>query len=89
MNLTLQDKGMKLQTELALHHKTGLLLRNPVMIAAGTFGYGIEYAKLAEVQRLGAIISKSTALRPYRGNPHLRIVETPSGLLHLILLQKP
>jgi dihydroorotate dehydrogenase (NAD+) catalytic subunit len=57
---------MKLQIELAQHHKTGLLMSNPVVMAAGVFGYGIEYAKLAEVQRLGAIISKSTTLRPYR-----------------------
>ena len=48
---------MNLKTELAPQHKSGLLLKNPVMLAAGTFGYGIENAKIAEVPHLGAIIS--------------------------------
>ena len=46
---------MNLQTELAPHHKSGLLLRNPIMTASGTFGYGVEYARIAEIHRLGAI----------------------------------
>lgn len=53
---------MNLQTELAPHHKTGLLMQNPVMMASGTFGYGIEYAKLAEVQRYGTVIATPKTL---------------------------
>src|SRR5438132_14184064 len=80
---------MNLQTELAPQHKSGLLLKNPVMTAAGTFGYGIEYAKIAEVQRLGAIICKGTTLHPRSGNAQPRAHETPSGMLNAIGLQNP
>ena len=80
---------MNLQTELAPSHKSGLLLRNPVMMAAGTFGYGIEYAKIADVQRLGAVICKGTTLRPRSGNAHPRTFETASGMLNAIGLQNP
>ena len=80
---------MNLQTELAPAHKSGLLLRNPIMMAAGTFGYGIEYAKIAEVQRLGAVICKGTTLRPRGGNAHPRTFETASGMLNAIGLQNP
>jgi dihydroorotate dehydrogenase (NAD+) catalytic subunit len=80
---------VNLQTELAPQHKSGLLLKNPVMTAAGTFGYGIEYAKIAEVQRLGAIICKGTTLHPRSGNAQPRTHETPSGMLNAIGLQNP
>src|SRR5579864_7070248 len=80
---------MNLQVELAPQHKSGLLLRNPVMMAAGTFGYGLEYARIAEVHRLGAIICKGTTLRPRTGNAHPRTFETPSGMLNAIGLQNP
>ena len=80
---------MKLQTELAPQHKSGLLLKNPVMLAAGTFGYGIENAKIAEVQRLGAIISKGTTLHSRKGNAQPRTVETSAGMLNAIGLQNP
>lgn len=80
---------MKLQTELAPRHKSGLLLQNPVMMAAGTFGYGIENAKIAEVQRLGAVISKGTTLYARKGNAQPRMVETSSGMLNAIGLQNP
>src|SRR6266567_1359232 len=73
---------MNLQTELAPQHKSGLLLRNPVMTAAGTFGYGVEYAKIAEIHRLGAIVCKGTTLLPRSGNEHPRTHETASGLLN-------
>jgi dihydroorotate dehydrogenase (NAD+) catalytic subunit len=74
---------MDLQVELAPRHKSGLLLRNPVMTAAGSFGYGIEYGKLAEAQRLGAIVSQGTTLhaRTLKGQP--RTVEVASGLLYV------
>lgn len=80
---------MNLQTELAPHHKSGLLLRNPVITAAGTFGYGIEYAKIAEIQRLGAIICKGTTLHARGGNAQPRTVEASSGMLNAIGLQNP
>lgn len=80
---------MKLQIELAPQHKSGLLLRNPVMTAAGTFGYGIEYAKISDVQRLGAVICKGTTLRPRSGNAQPRTLETASGMLNAIGLQNP
>ncbi len=80
---------MKLQTELAPQHKSGLLLKNPVLMAAGTFGYGVENAKIAEVQRLGAVISKGTTLRSRKGNAQPRTVETSAGMLNAIGLQNP
>ena len=80
---------MNLQTELAPRHKSGLLLRNPVMIAAGTFGYGLENAKLAEIDRLGAITCKGTTLYPRSGNAQPRTLETASGMLNAIGLQNP
>jgi dihydroorotate dehydrogenase (NAD+) catalytic subunit len=80
---------MNLQTELAPQHKSGLLLRNPVMMAAGTFGYGVEYAKIAEIHRLGAIICKGTTLRAHAGNEQPRTLETASGMLNAIGLQNP
>ena len=80
---------MNLQIELAPRHKSGLLLKNPVMTAAGTFGYGIEYAKIAEIQRLGAIICKGTTLHSHAGNAQPRTLETASGMLNAIGLQNP
>lgn len=80
---------MNLQTELAPRHKSGLLLKNPVMTASGTFGYGIEYAKIAEIQRLGAIVCKGTTLHSRAGNAGPRTLETASGMLNAIGLQNP
>jgi dihydroorotate dehydrogenase (NAD+) catalytic subunit len=80
---------MNLHTELAPRHKSGLLLKNPIMTAAGTFGYGIEYAKIAEIQRLGAIICKGTTLHSHTGNAQPRTLETASGMLNAIGLQNP
>src|SRR6266536_3946149 len=80
---------MNLQTELSPHHKSGLLLRNPVMTAAGTFGYGLEYAKIAEIHRLGAITCKGTTLHPRSGNQQPRTLETTSDMLNAIGLQNP
>ena len=80
---------MNLQTELAPRHKTGLLLRNPVMIASGTFGYGVDKANVTEIHRLGAIVCKGTTLHPRSGNEQPRIVETASGMLNAIGLQNP
>lgn len=67
--------------------KRSLTLANPVMVASGTFSYGIEYAKLIDIQRLGAIVSKTTTLLPRAGSPVQRIDETPAGMLNSIGLQ--
>jgi dihydroorotate dehydrogenase (NAD+) catalytic subunit len=67
----------------------GLVLRNPFMVASGTFGYGIEYGDVLDVNRLGAICSKGTTLRPRIGNPPPRVTETPAGMLNSIGLQNP
>jgi dihydroorotate dehydrogenase (NAD+) catalytic subunit len=67
----------------------GLRLRNPVLVASGTFGYGIEYGDVVEVQRLGAICCKGTTLRARVGNPTPRVTETPAGMLNSIGLQNP
>jgi len=65
----------------------GIKLKNPVMTASGTFGYGQEYDSFVDLNRLGAIILKGITLKPKRGNPPPRIIETPSGMLNAIGLQ--
>jgi len=65
----------------------GIKLKNPVMTASGTFGYGQEYDPFVDLNRLGAIILKGITLKPKRGNPPPRIIETPSGMLNAIGLQ--
>ena len=67
----------------------GLVLRNPLLVASGTFGYGIEYGDVVDVQRLGAICCKGTTLKPRAGNPTPRVTETPGGMLNSIGLQNP
>jgi dihydroorotate dehydrogenase (NAD+) catalytic subunit len=66
-----------------------LTLRNPVMTASGTFGYGPEYAELVDLDQLGAIVVKGICLEPTRGNPTPRTFEVSSGLLNAIGLQNP
>ncbi len=65
----------------------GIRLKNPVMTASGTFGYGSEFAPYTDLERLGAIIVKGLSLKPRQGNPSPRIVETPCGMLNAIGLQ--
>jgi len=78
---------MNLSVDIA-HGKRALTLANPVMVASGTFSYGIEYAKVFDVNRLGAIVSKTTTLRARAGSPAGgRIDETPAGMLNSIGLQ--
>ena len=64
-----------------------LYLRNPVMTASGTFGYGEEFVSLVDLHRLGAIIVKGVSLVARSGNPPPRIVETPAGMLNAIGLE--
>lgn len=75
MNLSVQIAGLKLQ--------------NPVMVASGTFGYGVEYAQLLDLNQLGAVVVKGIRLGPVRGNPTPRTVEVASGLINAIGLQGP
>jgi dihydroorotate dehydrogenase (NAD+) catalytic subunit len=65
----------------------GLRLKNPVMTASGTFGYGQEYSEFIDLNQLGAIVVKGLSLLPKKGNLTPRIVETPAGLINSIGLQ--
>jgi dihydroorotate dehydrogenase (NAD+) catalytic subunit len=76
-----------LSIQLAPAHKRGLLLTNPVMTASGTFGYGIEYSELIDINRLGAIVCKGTTLKPREGNPQPRLVETNWGIANSVGLE--
>ncbi len=67
----------------------GLVLANPILVASGTFGYGVEYGDVVDIDRLGAICCKGTTLRPRIGNPTPRVTETPGGMLNSIGLQNP
>ena len=65
----------------------GLTLKNPVMTASGTFGYGLEFADFIDLNRLGGIIVKGTTLEPRQGNPYPRMAETAQGMLNCVGLQ--
>ena len=64
-----------------------LTLKNPVMTASGTFGYGAEFARYGRLSSLGGIIVKGLSLQPREGNPTPRIAETPCGMLNAVGLQ--
>jgi len=74
--------GVKLDVEIA-----GIKMKNPVMVASGTFGCGEEYSEVMDISRLGAVVTKTVTLEPRQGNPPPRICETPSGMLNSIGLQ--
>ena len=65
----------------------GLTIKNPVMTASGTFGYGLEYGDFIDLNRLGGVLVKGTTLHPRQGNPYPRMAETPSGMLNAVGLQ--
>jgi dihydroorotate dehydrogenase (NAD+) catalytic subunit len=65
----------------------GIKLRNPVMTASGTFGYGAEFSPYMDLEKIGAIVTKGLSMKPKAGNPTPRIVETPGGMLNAIGLQ--
>ena len=67
----------------------GVELKNPVMVASGTFGSGAEYSEFVDLNRLGAVVTKGVASVPWLGNPAPRIAETASGMLNAIGLQNP
>lgn len=64
-------------------------MKNPVMAASGTFGYGPEYAELVDLNKLGAIVVKGICMEPWQGNKTPRMVEVPGGLINAIGLQNP
>ena len=72
---------MKVEIELAPQHKSGLLLRNPIILASGPSGYGVEYSKSAEIHRVGAIVCAGVTTRAHAGQTQPLMLETPSGLL--------
>lgn len=67
----------------------GIKLKNPVLTASGTFGYGEEFAEFVDLNELGGVIVKGVSLKPIKGNPPPRIWETPSGMLNAIGLENP
>ncbi len=67
----------------------GLKLKNPIMTASGTFGYGPEFDDFIEVDKLGGIVVKGTTLNHREGNPYPRMAETASGMLNAVGLQNP
>ena len=76
-----------LSVDLVPGGKRSLALRNPVMTASGTFGNGLEYARIFDIQRLGAIVSKAITRKPRKGNVQPRIAETAAGMINSIGLQ--
>ncbi len=67
----------------------GVTLKNPVMDASGTFGFGEEYGEFVDLNRLGAVVTKGLASRPWPGNPAPRVCEVTGGMLNAIGLQNP
>ena len=67
----------------------GVTLKNPAMVASGTFGSGQEYSEFVDLNRLGAVVTKGVANVPWSGNPTPRVAEVPSGMLNAIGLQNP
>ncbi len=67
----------------------GLKLKNPILTASGTFGFGLEFKRFGDLESLGGIIVKGLSLKPREGNPMPRIVETPCGMLNAIGIQNP
>ena len=64
-----------------------LKLKNPVMTASGTFGFGLEFSDLIDLNRLGGFVVKGTTLEPRQGNDYPRMAETPMGMLNAVGLQ--
>lgn len=67
----------------------GIQMKNPVLTASGTFGYGEEFSKFYDISRLGGIMVKGVSAEPWLGNPGVRIAETASGMLNSVGLQNP
>ncbi|WP_173472280.1 dihydroorotate dehydrogenase [Eubacterium ruminantium] len=67
----------------------GVVMKNPVTVASGTFGSGMEYSDFVDLSALGAVTTKGVANIPWQGNPTPRIAETPSGMMNAVGLQNP
>jgi len=78
---------VNLTVNLAPRRPQGFILRNPVMTASGTWGYGTEGDDAYDFQKLGAVVCKGTTWAPRPGNPQVRLAETPAGMLNAIGLQ--
>jgi dihydroorotate dehydrogenase (NAD+) catalytic subunit len=85
----MNNNNLKYIPKMAVDIGGGLIIKNPVMTASGTFGYGEEYAPYCDINRLGAVIVKGVSLEPRAGNPPPRIMETPCGMLNAIGLENP
>ncbi len=83
-NMSNAGKNLDMTVDLA-----GIRMKNPVMVASGTFGYGPEYADFVNLSELGAIVVKGISAEPCEGNPVPRMVEVKSGLVNAIGLQNP
>ncbi len=81
-------KRTKMRPDLSVEF-AGIRLKNPVLAASGTFGYGEEFRDIVDLNELGGVIVKGVSLRPISGNPPPRIWETPSGMLNAIGLENP
>ncbi len=91
-----QLKGAKIDKRCALGAQpdlsinfAGIRLKNPILTASGTFGYGDELSDFVDLNKLGGVIVKGISLNPMKGNPPPRIWETPSGMLNAIGLENP
>ena len=85
----MNSSNLKSMPKMAVHIGGGLTIKNPVIAASGTFGYGEEYAPYYDINRVGAVIVKGVSLEPRAGNPPPRIMETPCGMLNAIGLENP
>lgn len=83
---SIQYKRLKM-ADLNINLNHGLALKNPVLTASGTFGYGVEFQDFIDLERLGGFIVKGTTLKHREGNPYPRMAETPSGMLNAVGLQ--
>ena len=82
----MENKENKIDQSLAVEI-AGLKMKNPVMTASGTFGYGEEYADYVDLNQLGGVVVKGLSLKPRLGNPPPRIMETSGGMLNAVGLQ--
>ena len=83
----MREDLLNTSVQIAPRHPRGLALANPVMTASGTFGYGVEYSELVDIQRLGAIVCKGVTLKPRGGNPQPRLIEMKYGVLNSVGLE--
>jgi dihydroorotate dehydrogenase (NAD+) catalytic subunit len=85
----LRASDVDVAVDLAPKRPGALVLRNPLLVASGTFGYGVEYGEVVEIGLLGAICCKGTTRKARTGNHPPRVTETPAGMLNSIGLQNP